>query len=50
MPVHGPSRIPIRADVKLTVDEMNIALKGPQTDAQLRSLYSRASILRHLAL
>ncbi len=43
-PVHGPSRIPIRADVKLSVDEMNIALKGPQTEAQLRLLYSRASI------
>ena len=38
------ARIPIRADVKLSVDEMNIALKGPQTEAQLRSLYSRASI------
>ena len=44
MPVHGPSRIPIRADVKLSIDEMNIALKGPQTEAQLRTLYSRASI------
>ena len=43
-PVHGSSRIPIRADVKLSVDEMNVALKGPQTEAQLRSLYSRASI------
>jgi glycogen(starch) synthase len=44
MPIHGPSRIPIRADVKLSVDEMNVALKGPQTEAQLRSLYSKASI------
>jgi glycosyltransferase involved in cell wall biosynthesis len=43
-PLHGPTRIPIRADVKLSIDEMNIALKGPQTEAQLRSLYSRASI------
>jgi glycogen synthase len=43
-PVHSPGRVPIRADVKLSVDEMNIALKGPQTEAQLRSLYSRASI------
>ena len=42
--MHGPSRIPIRADVKLSVDEMNVALKGPQTEAQLRSLYSKASI------
>jgi glycosyltransferase involved in cell wall biosynthesis len=44
MLVHGPSRTPIRADVKLSLDEMNVALKGPQTEAQLRSLYSRASI------
>jgi len=43
-PVHGPSRVPIRADVKLSIDEVNVALKGPQTEAQLRSLYSRASI------
>ncbi len=42
--VHGPVRVPIRADVKLSVDEMNIALRGPQTEAQLRQLYSRASI------
>jgi glycogen synthase len=38
------SRIPIRADVKLSLDETRVALKGPQTDAQLRALYSRASI------
>jgi len=44
IPVHGPSRVPIRADVKLSIDEMNVALKGPQTEAQLRTLYSRASI------
>ena len=43
-PVHGPARIPIRADVKLSINEMNVALKGPQTEAQLRTLYSRASI------
>jgi glycogen synthase len=38
------TRIPIRADVRLSVDEANVALKGPQTEAQLRSLYSRAAI------
>jgi len=43
-PVHLPGRVPIRADVRLSVDEMNVALKGPQTEAQLRLLYSRASI------
>ena len=43
-PVHGPATIPIRADVKLSINEMNVALKGPQTEAQLRTLYSRASI------
>jgi glycosyltransferase involved in cell wall biosynthesis len=43
-PIHDPGRIPIRADVKLSIDEVNVALKGPQTEAQLRSLYSRASI------
>jgi glycogen(starch) synthase len=36
--------VPIRADVKLSLDEVRIALKGPQTEAQLRLLYSRASI------
>ena len=43
-PIHDHGRIPIRADVKLSIDEMNVALKGPQTEAQLRTLYSRASI------
>jgi glycosyltransferase involved in cell wall biosynthesis len=37
-------RIPIRADVKVSTDETHVAVRGPQTDAQLRSLYSRASI------
>ncbi|HET7442090.1 MAG TPA: glycosyltransferase family 4 protein [Terriglobales bacterium] len=37
-------RIPIRADVKVAVDQINVALKGPQTEAQLRMLYSRSAI------
>jgi glycosyltransferase involved in cell wall biosynthesis len=39
-----PVGVPIRADVKLSLDEVRVALKGPQTEAQLRLLYSRASI------
>lgn len=42
-PVHAASA-PIRADVKLAVNEVRVAFKGPQTEAQLRALYSRASI------
>jgi glycosyltransferase involved in cell wall biosynthesis len=38
------SHVPIRADVKLAIDKINVAFKGPQTEAQLRALYSRASI------
>jgi glycosyltransferase involved in cell wall biosynthesis len=37
-------RTPIRADVKLAVNKICVAFKGPQTEAQLRALYSRASI------
>jgi glycogen synthase len=37
-------RTPIRADVKLATDQICVALKGPQTEAQLRNLYSRAAI------
>jgi glycosyltransferase involved in cell wall biosynthesis len=37
-------RIPIRADVKAAVAETSVAICGPQTEAQLRALYSRASI------
>jgi len=43
-PLHGAARIPISADVKLSIDQVNVALKGPQTEAQLRTLYSRAAI------
>ncbi|HEY1678373.1 MAG TPA: glycosyltransferase family 4 protein [Candidatus Sulfotelmatobacter sp.] len=37
-------RIPIRADVKVATEQTSVAIRGPQTDAQLRALYSRASI------
>jgi len=36
--------IPIHTDVKVAIDRVSVALKGPQTQAQLRTLYSRASI------
>lgn len=35
---------PISAEVKLAADETCVSLKGAQTEAQLRLLYSRASI------
>ena len=37
-------RIPIRADVKVAVDQTSVAIRGPQTESQLRALYSRAAI------
>src|SRR5271155_1517806 len=37
-------RIPIRADVKVSTDQSSVAVRGPQTEAQLRALYSRAAI------
>ncbi|MGH9513502.1 MAG: glycosyltransferase family 4 protein [Terriglobales bacterium] len=37
------SHIPIRADVKVAIDETAVSLKGPQTEAQMRALYSRSS-------
>lgn len=42
-PTYAP-RTPIRADVKLSTDQVCLALKGPQTESQLRTLYSRAAI------
>lgn len=42
-PVPTP-RLPIRADVKVSTDQSSVAVRGPQTEAQLRALYSRASI------
>jgi glycogen synthase len=35
---------PIRADVKVATEETSVAIRGPQTEAQLRTLYSRAAI------
>jgi glycogen(starch) synthase len=35
---------PISADVKVDADEICVSLKGTQTEAQLRTLYSRAAI------
>jgi len=37
-------RIPIRADVKVSTGQSSVAIRGPQTEAQLRALYSRAAI------
>jgi len=37
-------RLPIRADVKVATDQTSVAIRGPQTEAQLRALYSRAAI------
>jgi glycogen(starch) synthase len=37
-------RVPIRADVKVATAEASVAIRGPQTEAQLRSLYSRAAV------
>jgi len=37
-------RIPIRADVRIATGNNCVALRGPQTEAQLRTLYSRAAI------
>ena len=37
-------RIPIRADVKVSTSKRQVAIRGPQTEAQLRALYSRAAV------
>jgi len=37
-------QIPIRADVKVSTDRSSVAIRGAQTEAQLRGLYSRAAI------
>lgn len=34
----------IRTDVKVAVDDVRVAVKGPQNETQLRNLYSRAAI------
>jgi glycogen(starch) synthase len=43
-PVPPQNAVPIRADVKLAIETVSESLKGPQTEAQLRALYSRAAI------
>lgn len=37
-------RVRIRTDVKLAIAPTCLAMKGPQTEAQMRTLYSRASV------
>lgn len=37
-------RVPIRADVKVSTDQSCVAIRGAQTEAQLRALYSRAAV------
>ena len=37
-------RLPIRADVKLAIDNVSISFRGPQSEGQLRSLYGKAAI------
>lgn len=37
-------RVPIRADVKVATEQTSVAIRGPQTDAQLRALFSKAAI------
>lgn len=37
-------RIPIRADVKVSTNQSCVSICGPQTEAQLRALYSRAAV------
>jgi len=37
-------RIPIRTDVKVSTAQSCVAIRGPQTEAQLRALYSRAAV------
>jgi glycosyltransferase involved in cell wall biosynthesis len=40
----NPPRVPIRADVKVATEQLCVSLKGPQTEAQMRNLYSRAAV------
>jgi glycogen(starch) synthase len=39
-----PTTVPVRADVRFKDGDTGVALKGAQTESQLRLLYSRASI------
>jgi glycogen(starch) synthase len=38
------SAVPLRADVRFSNGDVGVALKGPQSESQLRLLYSRASM------
>jgi len=42
-PVPAPP-VPIRADVRVSTDQHEISVKGAQTEAQLRTLYSKSKI------
>jgi len=42
-PIPAPP-VPIRADVRVSLPKHEIAVKGAQTESQLRTLYSRSSI------
>ena len=42
-PIPAPP-VPIRADVRVSTGECEISVKGAQTEAQLRSLYSKSKI------
>jgi glycosyltransferase involved in cell wall biosynthesis len=37
-------KLSIRADVKVAIDETAVSLKGQQTEAQMRALYSKSTI------
>jgi len=39
-----PPPVPIRADVRVSTDQHEISVKGAQTESQLRTLYSKATI------
>jgi len=42
--IDNSSKVPVRAEVKFSSGNLGIALKGAQSEAQLRILYSRAAI------
>lgn len=42
-PIPAPA-LPIRADVRVSIPEHEISVKGAQTEAQLRNLYSRSTV------
>jgi glycogen synthase len=43
-PAEQPSKVPVRADVRFRDGGTGVALKGPQSESQLRLLYSRAAM------